>query len=186
VSQPGFPKERWSPPSWDLGPFRLRPLLDSDDVALFRYLSDPRVIEHTSIPTPTLHSVSDSIHRQIESARNGLACRWALAMEDDQPIGTCGFSNWSVVHSHAELVYDLAPAYWRQGLMSSAVHTVLTWAFTDAGFHRVHAFVMTTNAPSIRLLERARFVREGTLRHFRMARGVPRDFHVYAKLANES
>jgi ribosomal-protein-alanine N-acetyltransferase len=182
VSQPAFAKEGWSPPSWDLGPFRLRPVRCGDEPALLDYLSDARVIEHTSIPTATALTVSDSLQRQLESARNGLSCRWALTLADDRLVGTCGFSNWSVIHSHAELVYDLAPAYWGKGFMALAVGTVVNWAFSDAGFHRVHAFVMTTNIASIRLLERAGFAREGTLMHFRMARGTPRDFYIYAIL----
>jgi RimJ/RimL family protein N-acetyltransferase len=41
---------------------------------------------------------------------------------------------------------------------------------------------MTTNVPSIRLLEGLDFLREGTLRQYRIARGAARDFHVYARL----
>ena len=60
-----------------------------------------------------------------------------------------------------------------------------TWDLGDFGFNRVHAFVMTTNAPSIALLERAGFTREGTLRQFRIARDTPRDFHLYAFLKQD-
>jgi [ribosomal protein S5]-alanine N-acetyltransferase len=41
---------------------------------------------------------------------------------------------------------------------------------------------MVTNRPSMSLLEHRGFAREGTLRQFRIARGTPRDFHVYALL----
>jgi RimJ/RimL family protein N-acetyltransferase len=85
-------------------------------------------------------------------------------------------------HAHAELVYDLDPAFWRRGLMRAAVQRVLLWAFNTARFNRVHAFVMTSNAPSVRLLESLGFAREGTLQQYRVARGVPRDFYVYARL----
>jgi ribosomal-protein-alanine N-acetyltransferase len=66
--------------------------------------------------------------------------------------------------------------------MRAAVQQVLSWAFEIARFNRVHAHVMTSNAPSIRLLESLGFTREGTLREYRVARGVARDFHVYAQL----
>jgi hypothetical protein len=100
----------------------------------------------------------------------------------DGLIGTCGFSNWSLPHAHAELVYDLAPAFWGRGLMRAAAHQVLSWAFNTARFNRVHAFIMTSNAPSIRLIEALGFVREGTLQQYRIARGAARDFYVYALL----
>ena len=44
---------------------------------------------------------------------------------------------------------------------------------------------MTSNGRSIGLLERCGFSREGTLRQYRIARGEPKDFHLYALLAEE-
>jgi hypothetical protein len=39
---------------------------------------------------------------------------------------------------------------------------------------------MTTNEPSIAVLERNGFQRERTLPGFRLARGIPRDFYLYS------
>lgn len=169
------------PSSWSLGEFRLRPLRAGDAPAWLAYLSDPRVIEHTSFPELDLSSVEAMLSRQLEGYAAAASCRWALADGSDRLIGTCGFSNWSLLYAHAELVYD-SPAFWGRGLMRAAVHQVLSWAFNTARFNRVHAFVMTSNTPSIRLLESLSFVREGTLQQYRIARGVARDYYVYALL----
>lgn len=170
------------PSSWTLGEFRLRPLRPGDAPAWLAYLSDPRVIEHTSFPALDLSGVEAMLSHQLDGYAAATSCRWALADAGDRLIGTCGFSNWSLPHAHAELVYDLAPAFWGRGLMRGAVSQVLSWAFDIAGFNRVHAFVMDSNAASMRLLESLGFVREGTLQQYRIARGVARDFHVYALL----
>ena len=154
----------------------------SDSAAWYAYLADPRVVEHTSFPELTPASVDAMIARELDGCAAGTSCRWALADSNDRLVGTCGFSNWSLPNSHAELVYDLAPEFWGRGLMRGAVHQVVGWALNDVGFNRVHAFVMTTNVPSMRLLEAVGFSREGTLRRFRIARGVARDFHVYSVL----
>lgn len=174
--------EGQAPPSFSLGDFALRAMRQSDSAAWYSYLRDPRVVEHTSIPELTLGLVEAMVARELDGYVAGTSCRWALIDANDQLVGTCGFSNWSLPHSHAELVYDLAPGFWGRGVMRAAVRQVLAWAFENAVFNRVHAFVMTTNAPSIRLLEAAGFSREGTLRSFRVARGIARDFHVYAVL----
>ena len=149
-----------APPSWPLGEFRLRPLRLADAPAFHGYLSDPRVIEHTSFPELDLPAVKAMISRQLEGYAAATSCRWALANASNYLIGTCGFSNWSLPHAHAEFVYDLAPTFWGRGLMRAAAKQVLAWAFKTAGFNRVHAFVMTSNAPSIRLLEALDFVRD--------------------------
>ena len=176
-------QEVGAPPSWALREFRLRPLRLTDAQALHAHLSDPRVIEHTSIPHLDLPAVEAMIDRQLEGYAAATSCRWALADDTDHLIGTCGFTNWSLPHAHAELSYDLSPTFWGRGFMRAAAQQVLSWAFDIVGFNRVHALVMTSNLPSIRLLEALGFLHEGTLREYRIARGVARDFHVYALLA---
>ncbi|MBM4092737.1 MAG: GNAT family N-acetyltransferase [Planctomycetes bacterium] len=145
---PAFVEEATLPPTIPLGRFTLRPLRVGDEAHLHGYWSDPRVTEHTSIPALDIAATRDTIHRCIADYASARSCRWAFVDEHDILVGTCGFSNWSLVHSHAELVYDLAPSLWHRGLMRTAIAAVLSWAFTTAGFNRVHAFVMVTNQPS--------------------------------------
>jgi RimJ/RimL family protein N-acetyltransferase len=167
------------------GDLHLRPLRSGDEDAWLKYLSDPAVTEHTSIPVPTLPSLAASLARDIAAYAEGTSFRFALAGSDDRLIGICGFNTWSPVHRHAELAYELSRDHWGHGYMQSAVLTVLRWGFAELELNRVHAYVMITNDRSIRLLEHCGFVREGTLRQFRIARGEPRDFHLYALLARD-
>jgi ribosomal-protein-alanine N-acetyltransferase len=125
------------------------------------------------------------VRRDITAYAKGTSFRFAIAASDDRLIGICGFNNWSPAHRHAELAYELAPQYWGQDVMRRAVLATLTWGFSALGLNRIHAFVMTSNRRSIRLLERCGFSREGTLRQYRIARGEPKDFHLYALLAQD-
>lgn len=172
-------------PSFRFKDFRLRRLQLGDETALLAYLSRPEVIEHTSIPVPTLESLRASVHRAIADYAESTSFRFAVAAADDRLIGVCGFNSWSPDHRHAELGYELAPQYWRQDIMHRAVVAVVAWGFSELRLNRVHAYVMTTNERSIRLLERCGFSREGTLRQYRIARGEPKDFHLYALLAQD-
>jgi len=183
VKTPAFVEEKSEPPVLGLGEIRLRPLRPGDEHALFEYMTDARVLEHTSIPLVDLETLAAGVERDIAAYAAGTSCRWALAL-DDRLIGICGFNNWSFVHEHAELAYDLSPSHWGRGYMRRAVTAALHWAF-ETGFNRVHAFVMTSNARSIAVLESRGFTREGTLREFRLARGTPRDFHVYSLLRRD-
>lgn len=165
--------------------FHLRPLRPGDETAIFEYLSNPVVIEHTSIPVVTLESLAAFVRREIAAFAERSSFRFALADAGDRLIGVCGFNSWSPDHRHAELAYELAPQYWGRGLMRRAVMAVLAWGFAELHLNRVHAFVMTSNARSIALLERCGFIREGTLRQYRIARGEAKDFHVYAMLSHD-
>jgi RimJ/RimL family protein N-acetyltransferase len=182
VADPTIVDQGPGPPTLPVGAFRLRPLRPGDEVAWFDYLRTPGVIEHTSFPAVDLAATRGFVERALANNASNGPYRWALAESRDLLVGTCGFPSWSLDHGHAELGYDLNPEYQRLGLMAAAVDTVVGWAFSQPSFHRVHAFVMTSNQPSIALLERCGFEREGTLRAFRLARGVPRDCHLYARL----
>jgi ribosomal-protein-alanine N-acetyltransferase len=183
MTDPATAAEQSAPAFLAVGELHLRPLRAGDELARLDYLSNPAVLEHTSIPTPTLESVTAWVRRDIAAFSERTSFRLALADANDRLIGMCSFNSWSPAHRHAELAYELAPQYWGRGHMRRAVAALLHWGFTGLGLNRVHAFVMTTNQRSIGLLERSGFEREGTLRQYRIARGEPRDFHVYAILA---
>lgn len=117
MKSPAFIEEKTGPPVIDLGEIRLRPLRHGDEHSLFEYLTDPRVIEHTSIPLLGLDALAAGVERDIAAYDAGISCRWALAAADDRLIGICGFNNWSFVHEHAELAYDLNPFYGGCGYM---------------------------------------------------------------------
>ncbi len=175
-----------TPPRIELTGVRLRGLRPEDAVAWHAYLSDPLVIELTSYPVMSLAAVQSMIQRCREGYTSGSSCRWALATEaDDELIGTCGFNALSGTQGWAELAYDLARPYWGRGFISQAIRPCLGWAFAQPEFNRVHAFVMVGNTRSERVLERARFTREGCLRAFRMCRGQAKDYWVFSILRSE-
>lgn len=174
------------PPTIDLNFVRLRPLRVSDVDGLFAYLQNPVVTELTSYPLISIPMIEAMIERSIGRWACGDIGKWGIALKsDDQVIGTCGFNEWSPLHRWAELAYDLAPAYWGQGLMRQAIAAVLQWTYNEDRVDRVHAFVRVDNVRSSGLLERSGFVREGYLRSFRVCRGQSYDFNIYSLLRAE-
>ncbi len=174
------------PPCLHASDVLLRGLEPADADALFACRADREVLEHTSVDEPTPELVADHIARVQRAYAQGTSCQLAVTLASDgRLIGTCGFTNWSLAHESAEIAYDLGRPYWGQGFASQAVAAALRWAFEEARFRRVHAVVMTSNDRSVRLLERAGFAREGTLREYRVCRGVARDFWLYSLLARE-
>jgi RimJ/RimL family protein N-acetyltransferase len=174
------------PPTIDLMGVRLRGLQPDDAVAWHGYLTDPLVIELTSYPEMSLPAVRAMVERCRKGYASGTSCTWAVATAaEDELIGTCGFNAVSRVQGWAELAYDLARPYWGRGFITQAVGACLGWAFEQPCLNRVHAFVMVGNARSERVLERARFTREGRLRQYRTCRGQPRDYCVFSLLRSE-
>jgi ribosomal-protein-alanine N-acetyltransferase len=175
------------PPTIELDGARLRPLrIVTDTDALLAYLSDPAVTELTSYPVVSRQMVDAIIDRAASRWYAGELSRWGIALpHDNRLIGTCGFNEWSPAHRWAELAFDLAQPHWGKGLMRQAVAAVLQWTFRQDPVNRVHAFVRIDNSRSQRLLERSGFMREGCLKSYRVCRGQPHDFYVYALLRSD-
>ena len=75
-------------------------------------------------------------------------------------IGTCGFHCWDEDSRRAEIGYDLAHAFWGQGLMREAVEAALAFGFGPMGLATIYAGVEPPNVRSIGLLERLGFERQ--------------------------
>lgn len=79
----------------------------------------------------------------------------------------------------------MAPAYWGRGLATRLCEDVTRWGFDALDFIRVQATVFVGNERSDRVLLKCGFRHEGLLRSFRLVRGTPGDFNLYARLASD-
>ncbi len=174
------------PPTIELGTYVLRPLRPADAPAWYAYLSDPAVTRLTSYDVTSVETVARFIAAYEAGYVERRSNRWAIADKaSDLLIGTCGFYSWDTPNARAELGYDLAKAYWGRGIMTEAVRAAVRWAFEQLHVNRIQATVMVGNAGSARVLEKCGFRREGTLRAYKICRGEPRDFWMYAHLSKE-
>jgi ribosomal-protein-alanine N-acetyltransferase len=163
------------------GDFTLRAIEPRDAQAWFGYLSDPEVTALTSYDITTIDQVDTMIAQLVGRFRDKTSLRWAIADARDALIGTCGYL-WFEGH-RTEIGYDLSRQYWGHAIMPAAVTAMLDWGAEHLRLHRVEATVMVGNLRSARVLEKLGFLREGTLRDYKLVRGEYRDFWMYARIA---
>ena len=102
---------------------------------------------------------------------------------DDEVIGGIGLEPRQDVYRKTALVgYWLSEELWGRGIMPEAVKLVTEYAFTQLDFVRIQASVYSKNPASMRVLEKAGYVKEGVLRNAVIKRGVVMDEHLYAIL----
>jgi ribosomal-protein-alanine N-acetyltransferase len=144
----------------------LREMVPQDAEALFALYSDPQVMAgHGSPVFKTIGKAQQRIDWYAEAFRDMRALRWAITRhEDDTVLGTCGFHEISARHHRAEIGYELAPAFWRQGIMFEAVSAVVRFGLMEIGFHRIEANVDPNNHASASLLRKVGFTEEGYFR----------------------
>lgn len=100
---------------------------------------------------------------------------------DSKIIGECGFHTWNKRHNRAELFYSLFfEEDKNKGIMSRIVPVVIDYGYTQMKLHRIEAFVEPSNTPSIRLLEKFQFEKEGYCKEHYYYEGKYDDSVMYA------
>ena len=165
--------------------FVVRPVVLEDAAAWASYACLPVVKEHTSSTDETVDDVRATIDR-ILAASPRLPTRFMLFDEATNAlVGSVGFHTISFLHRTAELSYDVAPSHWGRGIATAACRATTVWAFEVAGWHRVQATTVLSNLRSQRVLQKVGFVREGLVRNFRIVRGRPADYWLFAALPGD-
>lgn len=84
--------------------------------------------------------------------------------------------------SSAFVGYSLDEAHTGKGIATEALAVICQFAFEEIGIHRLEAYVSPKNVGSVRVLEKAKFEREGLLRQLLYVNGKWEDHYMYALL----
>lgn len=162
----------------------LRQIRPSDAPAIFAIFSNPEVTRYYDQPTHSdIAQAEQLIARMRQRFDERRTIRWAIArQEDDEVIGTCGFAEWKRHFRCAAVGYELAQAYWQQGIMTETLTAVLSFGFAQMQLKRIEAYVMTGNEASMALLRKLGFQAEGVLREYGYWQRAFHDLHLFALL----
>lgn len=95
------------------------------------------------------------------------------------------FRQKNIHRQAAELGYYIAEEYWGQGIMTEAVRQICEYVFGESDIIRIYAEPFAYNAASCRVLEKAGFQYEGTLKSNAVKNGKVIDMKMYALLKND-
>lgn len=102
---------------------------------------------------------------------------------DNIAIGSIGIFRQGNIHRRtAELGYYIAEEYWGKGIMTEAVRQICEYVFSKSDIIRIFAEPFTYNIASCRVLEKAGFQYEGTLRRNVLKNGEVIDMKMYSKI----
>ncbi len=124
------------------------------------------------------------VRRYQQETRDGQShCLFVFREADNALMGGLTLANIRRgVTQTCNLGYWMGASYAGKGYMSAAVRAALPFAFQTLGLHRVEAACIPNNEPSIRLLERVGFTKEGYAREYLCIDGKWRDHVLFAIL----
>ncbi len=127
------------------------------------------------------------LRRYQDDQRNDLAYAFLVFRSGDNAlVGGLTLANIRRgVAQAGSLGYWIGVPFAHRGYMSAAVRALVVYAFGALRLHRVEAACIPTNQPSIGLLEKCGFTREGYARRYLCINGVWHDHLLYARLADD-
>jgi len=161
---------------------QLRPPRPTDDEALFKAVSDPRVTRYLRFQ-PHQH-INDTRRAIIGQLNVGIDHTWAIVRTGtDEAIGTLSYRPSPYPHA-MEMGYLLGADWWGRGVMTESIKLALGHLQQDSGVYRVWATCHVDNIGSARALQRAGLELEGRMtRHcvFPNLSDEPYDSFLYAR-----
>lgn len=154
----------------------------SDAESLVRHANDHEVWRRLRDQFPHPYTSADAEAWIAKARAKDPPTSFAVAVNGEAAGGIGVHPQNDVYRLSAELGYWLGRDHWGKGIMSEAVAAVTDWAFDALGVVRVFASALETNPASARVLEKAGFVFEGTLRRSVIKEGRIMDSLLYAKV----
>lgn len=184
-----FPTSQKIFPTFDLEDVILREKRDSDLEDFFQYYCGDEMVNRfilCEIPK-SLEEARHELHywRGVFYQNDG--AYFAIAdKKTDRMVGSIGLTSFNAYQRRIELSYDLAPQYWRRGIMTQAIQTITKYAFDEWKVNRIEASVSTHNEPSKKLLLKCGFTLEGVLRQHRFHLGKFVDVYFFSLLRQDA
>ncbi|MEG4004568.1 GNAT family protein [Microcoleus sp. Pol11C1] len=165
----------------------LRKITLNDASDMFEYACNPEVSKYTMWSTHT--SIEDTkyfLKSITKMYKRRELVDWGIVHKADKKfIGTCGFVEWSMTHSRAEIGYALSRNYWGEGYMSEAVNAVIEFGFREMLLNRILARCEVSNIASARVMEKVGMQLEGILRQHLFVKDRYWDLKLYSILREE-
>ncbi len=142
----------------------LRPYRDGDQADLVRLANNAKVAEHLRDLFPQPYTWADAENWIRHAAREQPNLNFAIC-HDSKFMGGIGLMPGADIHRvSAEVGYWLGEPYWGRGIATAALTELSKYAYsTFSELNRLFAYVDEDHFASIRVLEKARFRREGRL-----------------------
>jgi ribosomal-protein-alanine N-acetyltransferase len=166
---------------------RLRAPTPEDAADFHGLLSFPEVTRFTNWPdAPARTRVDRSMRWMAKLYRSGKGCAWII--EDRRTkrlIGAIRFNSFDKKWKSGVLGYESHPDFWGRGLLTEAVRAVAACGHQHFRLNRIEAWTLPGNPASDRVLEKAGFGYEGTLRQRACFKGRFHDFRMFGRLAGD-
>ncbi|MGY4538790.1 ribosomal-protein-alanine N-acetyltransferase [Mucilaginibacter sp. UYNi724] len=159
--------------------FILRPFRIADAAALQKHANNPRVPSYLLDRFPSPYSLDDA-EAFIDIMINQITVTNFAIEINGEVAGGIGLEFRADVYRKSPLIgYWLSEEHWGRGISTEAVKLLTKYAFANFDIICILAFIFGKNKASMRVLEKAGYVKQGVLKQTVIKAGEVMDEHVY-------
>ncbi|MBK9639573.1 MAG: GNAT family N-acetyltransferase [Bacteroidia bacterium] len=159
-----------------------------DDIEeIFILRSDPIINKNSLRPLITEKAEAFDFIKKIEDMVNqNEGISWVICEKHvpEKVIGHIGIWRLMKEHYRGEIGYLLHTDFQGKGMMTEALKASIDYGFDQLKLHSIEAHVSPLNQPSLNILERNHFVREGYFKDDFFAKGRFHDSVVYSLISS--
>jgi [ribosomal protein S5]-alanine N-acetyltransferase len=158
----------------------IRPWRETDAESLALHANDRQVSIHLRDRFPFPYRIEQARTFLGWISKQPAPTVWAIEVNGEASGGIGIELHTDVERVSAEIGYWLGQAHWRRGIVTEALKAVTAEAFKRYDITRLYAVPFADHIASVRVLEKAGYVREGHLRQSAIKNGTVRDQLLFA------
>jgi ribosomal-protein-alanine N-acetyltransferase len=164
----------------DLSHCTIRPWLEGDAESLTRHANNRQVSIHLRDRFPFPYGIEQARTFLNWIAKQPAPTVWAIEVNGEAAGGIGIELHTDVERVSAEIGYWLGQCHWGKGIATEALVAVTAESFKRFDITRLYALPFADHIASVRVLEKAGYVREGHLRQSAIKDGQIRDQLLFA------
>ena len=159
--------------------FKLRGWKEEDAVLLQKHADNTNISDYLFDRFPSPYTIDEAVNWIKLKLNQSPLTNFVIDVNGDL-AGVIGIDQRDDIYRKSPLLgYWLRQDYWGKGIMTEAVKLVTAYAFANLDIVRLQAGVLSNNPRSMRVLQKAGFIKEGVLKNNIFKKGLILDEHIY-------
>lgn len=142
----------------------LRKFRKSDAPRLVELANNEKISRNLTDAFPCPYTLPDAENFLSKILDQGIPAVFAIEYNGEY-VGNIGLhERQDVYRKTADIGYFLGEPYWNKGIMTIAVNLITNYGFSKLGLARIQTGIFEYNIPSMKVLEKCGFLKEGVFR----------------------
>lgn len=164
----------------------IRRLELNDSTQITRLINNRKIWDNLRDFIPHPYGVADGDYFINLTQKENPPQTFGILINDTMLCGVIGLViQKDVYRFSAEIGYWIGEEFWGKGIGTKAIKLIVDYGFNELSLNRIYSGVFEFNKPSIRILEKCNFEKEGILKKAVFKNGKFWDEHRYAILKSE-